>query len=344
MNSLSGRSAHAWDDATPAHRRSVPKEGARTGLFDTGLWGGRRANPLPVEDCSAAPPSLDPLASAAGIPVSSIIPRAASWEGRSSRARYQRSNKPFRGRHRGVAAATPGNVCDLAWHETLCAALVSGEVRKMSGSGLLPLRPSDLRRKVRVIHPGRLLLFLVDVSGSMGEGHMSLARRAAVLLLQKAYVKRDRVAVIAFRDQGARLLVPPTNRAETVAKALTGLACGGKTPLGAGLIEAGRVLDRADAGNPSLRSFLILISDGRGNTGSRPGYGFVLGEVEKCAVHLRGRQRLTTLFFDTTEEGKPDHTARWLTGLLGARRFVLWRMARNGTDPAVEIRREVPQG
>jgi len=194
-----------------------------------------------------------------------------------------------------------------------------------------------LRRKLRRIHPGRLLLFLVDISGSMGEGHMGLARKAALLLLEKAYVKRDRVAVAAFRNRTAELLVPPTSRAETVSDTLTSLTCGGLTPLAAGLSEAKRALDRARHGNPALESFLILISDGRGNVGSAPGFERMHREIEALARTLSAGDRLTTVFFDTTEQGKEDFPARWLAERLNARRFLLWKMLCAGRDPAEEM-------
>jgi magnesium chelatase subunit D len=199
------------------------------------------------------------------------------------------------------------------------------------------LHTRELRQKLRRIHPARLLLFLVDISGSMGRGHMSLAQRAALLLLEKAYIKRDRVAVVAFRDREAALLVPPTNRVETVSRTLTSLTCGGLTPLCRGLAQAVKTLDRAEAGNAALRSTLILLSDGRANVGFLPGHGRMISEIETLSENLSGRARLTTLFFDTTEEGKEDYPARWLAQRLRARRFPLWQIVRAGRDPAAEM-------
>lgn len=168
---------------------------------------------------------------------------------------------------------------------------------------------------------------------------MGLARKSALLLLEKAYVKRDRVAVVAFRNRTAELLVPPTNRAETVTRTLTSLTCGGLTPLFQGLSEAGRTLERARSGNPALESFLILISDGRANVGSLPGYERMHNEIEALAGALSARDRLTTLFFDTTEQGKEDYPARWLSNRLNARRFLLWKMVSSDWDPAAVISR-----
>jgi magnesium chelatase subunit D len=187
-------------------------------------------------------------------------------------------------------------------------------------------------------------LFLVDISGSMGDGHLGLARKAAVLLLKRAYVHRDRVAVVAFRNRKAELLVPPTLRAETVSRTLTALTCGGLTPLGPGLAQAIKTLHTARSRDAELETFLILLSDGRANVGSRPGYERMMLEIETLAAALAGLPRQTTLFFDTTEQGKEDVSARRLSELLKARRFLLWKMVRHGRDPAEELTRTVTSG
>ena len=84
---------------------------------------------------------------------------------------------------------------------------------------------------------------------------------------------------------------------------------------------------------------MVLLSDGRANVGSRPGFSTMLAEVETGARVLGCRPRTRVLFLDTTEQGKEDFPARWLAGLLKAERFLLWRMVRSGSDPAAEITR-----
>ena len=54
-------------------------------------------------------------------------------------------------------------------------------------------------------------------------------------LLRDAYQRRDKVAVITFRQQDARILLPPTSSAHIAGRRLSRFDTGGKTPLAEGL-------------------------------------------------------------------------------------------------------------
>jgi magnesium chelatase subunit D len=83
-------------------------------------------------------------------------------------------------------------------------------------------------------------------------------------------VRRDRVALVAFRGKEAELLLPPTRSLVRTKRCLADLPGGGGTPLASG-IETGLAL--ADAikrrgGTP----LLVLLTDGRANV-ARNGQG-----------------------------------------------------------------------
>ena len=81
-------------------------------------------------------------------------------------------------------------------------------------SSLRRLRPApdDLRRAVREGREGNLVIFVVDASGSMAaRDRMSAVSGATLSLLRDAYQRRDKVAVITFRGQDARVVLPPTS-------------------------------------------------------------------------------------------------------------------------------------
>src|SRR5205823_14324925 len=65
-----------------------------------------------------------------------------------------------------------------------------------------------LREHVRARREGALLCLVVDASGSMGARRRAARVKGALLgLLRDAYARRDRVAILAFRDGGARTVV-----------------------------------------------------------------------------------------------------------------------------------------
>ena len=81
-------------------------------------------------------------------------------------------------------------------------------------------------------------IFAVDASGSSALHRLAEAKGAVELLLADCYVRRDQVAVIAFRGCGAELLLPPTRSLVRAKRVLNGLPGGGSTPLAAALDAA----------------------------------------------------------------------------------------------------------
>ncbi len=86
------------------------------------------------------------------------------------------------------------------------------------------------------------IVFAVDASGSTALHRLGEAKGAVELLLADCYVRRDHVALIAFRGRDATLLLPPTRSLTRAKRCLSGLPGGGATPLAAGIDAA------ADAG------------------------------------------------------------------------------------------------
>ncbi len=142
-------------------------------------------------------------------------------------------------------------------------------------AGLL-LRASDivLHRAEEVAD--RLLIFVVDASGSAAFARLAEVKGAVELLLGEAYSRRDHVALVSFRGRSAETLLAPTRSLARTKRRLAGLAGGGGTPLAAGLREALSVA-RAAARRGMTPSY-VLLSDGRANValdgeGDRPRAG-----------------------------------------------------------------------
>jgi len=150
----------------------------------------------------------------------------------------------------------------------------------------LRLAPSDLRERVREGRTGRLLLFVVDVSGSMGaRRRMALARGTVRALLLDAYRARDLVGLIAFRGTLAELVLPPTNSVILADRRLAALPTGGRTPLAAALEFTATTLARHAATHKRAAApLVVLISDGWANAGTG---GDPWGDAVRAARRFR---------------------------------------------------------
>ena len=111
----------------------------------------------------------------------------------------------------------------------------------------------------------RNVIFVVDTSGSMlSSERLALVKGCVVSLLQDAYVKRTRVAIVGFGGLGARLVLPFTSSPEMAARRIDGMKGGGGTPMLGALAIAARLVQGLD-GEPAQ---VILLSDGRYDRGS----------------------------------------------------------------------------
>jgi magnesium chelatase subunit D len=165
---------------------------------------------------------------------------------------------------------TGGKVRDVALAATIRAAAPHQGARGREGMNLV-VRPADLRENIREGREGNLILFLVDASGSMAaRRRMSAVKGAVLSLLNDAYQRRDKVALISFRKEEARILLPPTSSVELAGPRLEVLPTGGRTPIAAGLEKAAEVLKRENIRDRERRTLLVLLTDGRATSGPDP--------------------------------------------------------------------------
>jgi magnesium chelatase subunit D len=130
-----------------------------------------------------------------------------------------------------------------------------------------PGAPPDVQGAVRQQKAGNLIVLAVDASGSMGaERRMEAAKGVAFGLLLDAYQRRDRVAVVSFRGEGAEVVLRPTGAVEVARARLADLPTGGRTPLAAGIDAALAVA--ATGGTAAVhRPLVVVITDGRATVG-----------------------------------------------------------------------------
>ncbi|HEX3542377.1 MAG TPA: AAA family ATPase [Acidimicrobiales bacterium] len=240
-------------------------------------------------------------------------------------------------RGRLVADRVPdGPIESLAVGATVRAAAAR---RSLPGAEPAPLVPADLRQAVRQQRAGNLVILAVDASGSMGAGRRMEAAKGAVLsLLLDAYQRRDKVALVTFRGDGADVVLKPTSSVEVARARLTELPTGGRTPLAAGI---GAALDVATAaGGPSAahRPLLVLVTDGRA-TAAGLGAGAGLDEdplaAALAAADAVRRRRVSAVVVDAEDGPTRLGLARSLAEAMGARYLTLPELTAGALDAAV---------
>lgn len=176
-------------------------------------------------------------------------------------------------------------------------------------------QPSDIRVKQYRSKAGALFCFAVDASGSMALHRMRQAKGAVHALLAKAYVKRDRVALLAFRGKAAELLLPPSQSVELASRALDRLPTGGGTPLASALLLAETVAQQAKS-RGIQQTILVLLTDGRANVPLEEGNN-VREELQKVGKFIAASS-LQVMVIDTQRSYLSRGEARQLAEWLGA--------------------------
>jgi magnesium chelatase subunit D len=149
------------------------------------------------------------------------------------------------------------------------------------GRGVV-LAPTDLRRAETVGQESNLVLLCVDASGSMAaRRRMEQVKTAVLSLLLDAYRRRDKVALVTFRQHAADVALPPTGSVDVASRRLADLPAGGRTPLAEGLERCADVLRREALRDPSRRPLLVVVTDGRATSGTD-----ALGRAHRAATHL----------------------------------------------------------
>ncbi|RJS84095.1 VWA domain-containing protein [Candidatus Bathyarchaeota archaeon] len=148
---------------------------------------------------------------------------------------------------------------DIALLPTLQAAVISGHVNR-EGTPLIKVAPEDIRTKVRVYRAPVTVVLVLDVSGSMVR-HLNVIAKAVKILNLEAYRKRDRLALVAFKEESAVVLNGPTTNINVVAGNIRRLKASGATPLADGLMKALEIVIHERRRNRDVIPLVTVISD-----------------------------------------------------------------------------------
>ena len=281
----------------------------------------------PGEDREAKIPGDKPMedmvleAASAAIPAQ-LLARLAAGLGHRSRQKSQGKagdsrRSALRGRPVGARPGDPRQGGRLNILATLRAAAPMQKLRRgAAGGGAITVRRSDFRLTQFQQKSQTVTIFAVDASGSSALNRLAEAKGAVELLLAQCYVRRDKVALIAFRNASAEMLLPPTSSLTRVKKCLASLPGGGGTPLALGIDAAMALADAACRKGDT--PVIVFLTDGQANI-ARDGSGgrAKAGEEALAAARAARGQKVAVILVDTSR--RPDARAQKLAEAMGAR-------------------------
>lgn len=230
--------------------------------------------------------------------------------------------KGTRGRTIGVAPRPPTPSARLDILATLRQAAPWQKLRLKaateahgSPAGKLAIRKADFRYARHHDKTGTTAIFAVDASGSAAVERLAETKGAIELLLAECYVRRDSVALVAFRGRAAETLLEPTRSLVRAKRSLAGLPGGGGTPLAGGILSALRL--GTDCRRRGQSVVAVFLTDGRGNVAldGTTTRDVVTRDTEKAAKRFRA-SGFRSILIDTAQ--RPQQRAAALARDLGA--------------------------
>lgn len=243
-----------------------------------------------------------------------------------------------RGRPLGARRGEPRAGARLSVIDTLRAAAPWQRLRAASAPAgaarRLQVRPEDFHVTRYKQTRQTTTVFVVDASGSSALNRLAEAKGAVELLLADCYVRRDRVAVLAFRGATAELLLPPTRSLARAKRCLAALPGGGGTPLAHALEAAGQLAEQVLRRGET--PVLVLLTDGRANIArdGTPGRARAADDALLAARAL-APAGYASLLLDTSPQPQPS--ARELAQAMGAAYVPLPHAGAAGMAQAVRL-------
>ena len=183
------------------------------------------------------------------------------------------SEQPSRRGRLGRVRPYSSQAAQLSLPATIRAAIPYQRLRggaEGSAPARLLIRPEDYRSRQYRHRGGYHILFVLDVSGSMGvRERMSLVKGTILELLKEAYAKRDQVGLITFAQDEAELRLPFTHSAERAAQLMQDIRTGGRTPLWLAIERAAQYLDAERRRVAECLPVVLLLTDGRATSSQR---------------------------------------------------------------------------
>lgn len=298
----------------------------------------------PEDQTERAPPRLDTLTellaavqagALAGNPLLLSSERPSRDKGRSGKSGSERKNAR-RGRPFGIGLsppfpdARPDIVATLRaaapWQRTRAAQRAkmleaasatppTGPTPKASPAPPAFVTRDDFRyQRLRHAAPSTAI-FVVDASGSTALERLGETKGAIEQLLARCYIRRDEVALVAFRGTSAEVVLSPTRSLVAAKRKLAALPGGGPTPLASGLQKGLELALSVRRGGST--PLLVLLTDGSGNIAldGSPDRALAAEELARLA-RLYKSNGLKTICIDIAR--RPRDSVATLAAALGA--------------------------
>jgi len=217
-----------------------------------------------------------------------------------------------RGRPMGSMSGSPRAGQSLSLIDTLRAAVPWQGMRRREAANKallartrVMIQKDDFRVKRYRERTQTLTTFVVDASGSSAMNRLAEAKGAVELLLAECYVRRDQVALIAFRGSEAELLLSPTRSLVRAKRSLASLPGGGGTPL-ARAIDSAYQLAKVSL-KKGMTPTLVFLTDGRANIArdGTPGRAQAQIDAEQSA-RMAAQVKVRSLWIDTSPQAREE--------------------------------------
>jgi len=256
------------------------------------------------------------------MPRSSAAGRAGAviLKGRRGRPGGVRSGRPRHGSKLNIVAtlrtAAPWQRLRRAQLQAAGARLQGAQPRASAAVPRVQVRVEDFCVTWFRQRSETATLFVLDASGSSAMHRLAEVKGAVELLLAECYVRRDQVAVVAFRGRSAELVLPATRSLVRAKRLLAGLPSGGATPLAAGLALAHELAGQLR--RRGLAPVLVILTDGQANIARDGSAGRAAAQQDALLVARQLRAAaFRSLLIDTAP--RPAPLARVLAEALQAR-------------------------
>lgn len=224
-----------------------------------------------------------------------------------------------------------GNVSDIAIAPTIRAAAIHAR------DGMIQVKKSDYREKVRRRRIATLIDIVLDTSGSMDEiDKVDITRSVIFALLKDAYQRRDKVSLVSYSGRKAKTVLPFTSSVERAKRYLENIPFGGTTPLASGILMGLHGLHNQMKKDPSTIPIMVLVTDGKANVPLEVG-GSIQRELSTVLKYLIN-EGIHVLVVDLSSTG--SDLAREISVKSGGRYYHPERLSKENLYKAISDERD----